>query len=337
MEKFDAIIVGAGPGGLKCAEILAKNGKSVLVLEKNETIGKKICAAGVTLKAMRYGIPEELFERTFNKFRFYNKDRYVEVEDEKPIVATLSREELGKWQMKEAKKGGAEVRMSSKVTSINEDSVVVGGENIKFTNLVGADGVGSAVRKHLNLRTEKMHLAMHYLVENDFDNLEIHFDPNISKASYAWIFPHKGYASVGCGFSQKMNDVVKVKERFQQWCGKWNIDCRDSKFESMPILYDYQGYNFGNKFLVGEAAGLAYGLTGEGIYSALASADDAANLILDNCYIPKYIPGILRKKSIQEKVVRVLESPFGNMAQSIGFWLMKGKKWQDRGIRLTLG
>jgi len=62
MEKFDAVIVGAGPGGLKCAEILAKNGKSVLVLEKNDTIGRKICAAGITLKAMRYGIPEELLE-----------------------------------------------------------------------------------------------------------------------------------------------------------------------------------------------------------------------------------------------------------------------------------
>jgi len=336
MEKFDAVIVGAGPGGLKCAEILAKNGKSVLVLEKNDTIGRKICAAGITLKAMRYGIPEELFERKFNKFRFYNKDRYVEVEDEKPIVATLSREELGKWQMKEAKKGGAEVRTSSKVTEVKDGHVAVDGKNIHFSYLVGADGVGSVVRKHLNLRTWKMHLAMHYIIEQNFDNLEIHFNPNISKAGYAWIFPHKGYASIGCGFNHKSNDVVKVKERFQQWCDRKNIDYRNSKFESMPILYDYQGYRFGNKFLVGEAAGLAYGLTGEGIYPALASADDVANLILDESYIPRYIPGILRKKDIHEKIVKIMDSPFGSMAQGIGLWLMRKKKWQERVIRLTL-
>ncbi len=336
MEKFDVVIVGAGPGGLKCADILAKSGKSVLVLEKNDSIGKKICAAGITLKAMRYGVPKELFERTFTKFRFYNKEKYVEVEDVKPIVATISREKLGNWQAAEAKAGGAEVRTSSRVDIINEDSVVVNEKKIIFNYLVGADGVGSVVRKHLKLKTEKMHLAMHYLVKNDFEDIEIHFNPNISKASYAWIFPHKGYASVGCGFNHKYNDIVKVKERFQQWCDRKNIDYRNSKFESMPILYDYQGYRFGNKFLVGEAAGLAYGLTGEGIYPALASADDVANLILDKSYIPRYIPGILRKKSIQENIVKIMDSPFGSIAQGIGLWLMRKKKWQERGIRLTL-
>jgi flavin-dependent dehydrogenase len=34
MEKFDVIIVGAGPGGLKCAEVLSKSDKKVLLLEK---------------------------------------------------------------------------------------------------------------------------------------------------------------------------------------------------------------------------------------------------------------------------------------------------------------
>ena len=34
MEKGEILIIGAGPAGLKCAEVLARNGKDVLVLEK---------------------------------------------------------------------------------------------------------------------------------------------------------------------------------------------------------------------------------------------------------------------------------------------------------------
>ena len=38
-ERYDAIVVGAGHNGLVCASLLAKSGKSVLVLEANEQVG----------------------------------------------------------------------------------------------------------------------------------------------------------------------------------------------------------------------------------------------------------------------------------------------------------
>jgi len=45
-DKFDAIIVGAGPAGSACAYLLAKEGKSVLVIERGISAGSKNLTGG---------------------------------------------------------------------------------------------------------------------------------------------------------------------------------------------------------------------------------------------------------------------------------------------------
>lgn len=45
-EKFDAIIVGAGPAGIACAYVLAREGKSVLVIERGVSAGSKNVTGG---------------------------------------------------------------------------------------------------------------------------------------------------------------------------------------------------------------------------------------------------------------------------------------------------
>ena len=44
MEKFDVVIIGAGPAGLKAAEVLAEGRKRVVVFEKKPIVGHKVCA-----------------------------------------------------------------------------------------------------------------------------------------------------------------------------------------------------------------------------------------------------------------------------------------------------
>ncbi|MEA1958774.1 MAG: NAD(P)/FAD-dependent oxidoreductase [Chloroflexota bacterium] len=46
-KKYDAIIIGAGPGGVTCAALLAKRGLHVLVLDKNERVGGKQMTASI--------------------------------------------------------------------------------------------------------------------------------------------------------------------------------------------------------------------------------------------------------------------------------------------------
>ncbi|HZG80164.1 MAG TPA: FAD-dependent oxidoreductase, partial [Brevibacillus sp.] len=58
-EKFDVIVVGAGPAGTACAYTLAKAGANVLLMERGEYPGSKNVMGGVLYrKTMEDIIPE---------------------------------------------------------------------------------------------------------------------------------------------------------------------------------------------------------------------------------------------------------------------------------------
>ncbi|HEY8342215.1 MAG TPA: FAD-dependent oxidoreductase, partial [Calditerricola sp.] len=51
-EKFDVIVVGAGPAGTSCAYVLAKAGVNVLLIERGEYPGAKNVMGGVLYRKM---------------------------------------------------------------------------------------------------------------------------------------------------------------------------------------------------------------------------------------------------------------------------------------------
>lgn len=53
MEEYDAIVIGAGPGGASAAYYLANAGAKVLVLDKKEFPRAKVCGDGLTPRSLR--------------------------------------------------------------------------------------------------------------------------------------------------------------------------------------------------------------------------------------------------------------------------------------------
>jgi len=308
MQNYETIVIGAGPAGLKCAEVLAEAGRDVLVLEKGKVIGDKVCAGGLPIWALQLGIPDNILQRKFNRIKVHTPMQELVVELDEPFLATVDRKDLGKWMSKNSKDAGAEVRTKSAVTKISEGKITVNDDSeFSYDYLVGADGSNSILRKHLGIPNKNVLAAFHYETPTRFKDLEVFWDPDKFGLAYVWIFPHKNSASVGAGMdiSRPIFDttVQKLRSNFEEWCTD-KLDTKKAVFQAHTISYDYRGYEFGNKFLVGDAGGFASGATGEGIYQAIKSGGDVARRIISKDYKCQEIRRLTRRKLIENCTMR---------------------------------
>lgn len=156
MEKHEVVIVGAGPGGLKAAQVLAENRKNVLVLEKlpEEKLGEKICHGMLPPHTMTIlNIPKELTDVLLNGAVVYFADKSYESVDFKPPLCQMwLRKNFGKWLIQETRKIGVEIRSNSRVVALSKDKNYVeleNGDKIGYNFLIGADGSKSIIRRTL--------------------------------------------------------------------------------------------------------------------------------------------------------------------------------------------
>lgn len=337
MKQYDTIIVGAGPAGLRCAEILSKSDLSVLLIEKEKVVGKKICAGGITRKGFQLlDIPKNITEHMVDQVGLHSMryDNYKTLPE--PVMATVDRQKFGQWQLDRLKGTKVEFRNNTKLTEVRKNSIIVNeDEELGFRFLVGGDGPNSKVRKHLKLPVEKVLASVQYLIpQKDVPpRIDIYLDGQHFHAWYAWLFPHTGYITVGACCNPKYMSGKELKENFHRWLEKKGFDISHAEYQSYPISYDYRGLQFGNIYLVGEAAGMASGLTGEGIYQSLVSGEEAARLILDPGYKTTILDRVLKYNNIQHSAMNLLlkAGPLRNAIQDLIILIMRNK-WVNRKI-----
>lgn len=162
MSSEKSIIVGAGVAGLSLAIMLAERGIESQVLESRErfdgvTSGVRISNQGVeVLRSMKLdaiGEDTESIHMTFGGLSSRFSARKGDASDPSAIMVT--RLALHEQLMKRARSLGIHVVTGFKVASMLEsaDGVEVtseSGERVTGSLLVGADGVGSTLRKTLN-------------------------------------------------------------------------------------------------------------------------------------------------------------------------------------------
>lgn len=306
----EIIIIGAGPGGLACAKKLAENGREVLVFERKDLIGPKVCAGGITWSGLLCHVPEYLLERAFRKQYIFSKLQRIRVRGKNPIVATINRKVLGQWMARAAQQAGVTLITGASVQKITNHSIVVKSgdgksKNISYRYLIGADGSTSIVRRFLGIPIQKMGIGINYMIDGQYDKMEWHLNSKIFGSGYGWIFPHKKTFSIGAFTDQKNMTAAQLKVRLLTWAKNRGHDLSGKKADAALVNSDFQGCFFDNIYLIGDAAGLASGLTGEGIYPAIVSGEAVAKRIIDPEYPAVEISAMEKKQQLHYKIIQL--------------------------------
>jgi len=306
-NKYDVVIVGAGPGGLKAAEVLAGSGRSVLVLEKTRVIGDKLCAGGITTNKHPKDLPFETIDaKFFDSFSFHFFGKTRRVSSDRPPIVVVERTRLGEYLAGRARSAGAEIETGREAEEITRKYVRTGNTKVYFEYLIGADGTESRVRKFLGLPTKKLLISIYYEVKRIYENVEMFFDPEVTGDGYGAIFPHHTYTELGVTLDITKDPNRDTKGILERWLEKEGLDWRGGVLKQALISYDFRGFRFGNIFLVGDAGGFTSGLTGGGISSAMFSGEEVAKKIINPRYACPKIRKILTVKFIHENIIKPL-------------------------------
>ena len=316
MEVVEHLVLGAGPAGLRAAQVLAAAGREVLVLEKRPEVGPKTCAGGLTAKTVReleaLGLPAGATLRRVGHVAFAG-GRAVALDAEATVVHTIPRRDLGQLQLGWARSSGAEVRTASPVTAIDltARTALVAGRPIRYNHLIGADGADSAVRRALGLPSPREYFAAEYNVPGlRLEPLRVECDPVELANGYFWVFPHARYTSLGVVAPKHLVAPSTVRRYLDRRLAGLGVARGSAPFEGATIEVEYRGCHFpGDVHLVGDAAGVVSSLTAEGIYAAIVTGEEVARRVLDSGAPAPKTASWLRTKRRHDALARWLAGP----------------------------
>src|SRR5437870_5472740 len=156
MNKFDMLIVGAGPAGSFAAERLARANVRVALFDGRPPGEPKACGGGVTSKALK-AWPHllEAVGRTIDELDMYSPSgKHLHLKLDEPF-AVYSRIAFDTFLRERAREAGAEIfaeKVSGRSFKWVDDGWIArtqSGAEFAAKYLVGADGANSAIAKKL--------------------------------------------------------------------------------------------------------------------------------------------------------------------------------------------
>ena len=289
-EKYDVIVVGAGPAGTTAARYCAQGGLKTLLLEKERFPRFKPCAGGVTLSASQelgIDIPQNIVERTCTGMRILVGRVEKEIRLPKPVSLMVNRSTFDQHLATMAVAAGATFSEGEGCKGIQiaaKNIIVETDKRVLSTPIViGADGYFSKTRKKVRPGFDKDEIRYCVIAEIPMSSNEIarRFKDLVTiyygfaAMGYAWIFPKRSHLSVGVGGSPSQSR--DMPERLREFLSLNQLDPITSiKGCFIPVTRWRHDIYSDRILLTGDAAGLVDAFSGEGIRFAIISGRLAA-------------------------------------------------------------
>jgi len=301
METCDVLIVGGGPAGSSCAWKLRQRGMSVTVMDKAQFPRDKVCAGWITpavVQALQFDTGDYAKGRVLQPITAIRTGLIHGRELETRYPATISfgirRCEFDHYLLQ---RSGARLRLGETLKSLDKrGSLWIANDAIAAPLLIGAGGHFCPVARHLGAKlgaAEDAVTAKEIEFEMDAeqdagcrvraDTPEIYFCRDLK--GYGWCFRKGNYLNIGLGREGHQG----LAEHLEDFCdflkqrGKIPGNIPDKFHGHAYLLRGHAGRKLLDEgvLLVGDAAGLAYAQSGEGIRPAVESGLIAAAVVAD--------------------------------------------------------
>lgn len=300
------LVVGASVGGATAANTLAQAGLPVIMLERDLSWVKP-CGGALPPKAFEeFDLPQALISRKVHKTMIHSpSERRAEIdvvgveEGSHDYVAMACREDLDPFLRARAVANGAELIEGQLIDlTVQADGVEVTyrakGEREKQTMkvevVIGADGAYSTTAKALGLERLPRCIAIQERIRLPEDKMarwqdtaDLYLGHDVSPDLYAWVFPKSDHIAVGCGAgpgntAEARRLLANLKQRIAPELAGGEVFLEEA--HALP-MHPREHIAFERAMLVGDAAGLVVGTSGEGIYWAMKSGKQAALTLID--------------------------------------------------------
>jgi menaquinone-9 beta-reductase len=300
MENCEVLILGGGPAGATCARLLAQEGLSVLLVDREEFPRDKPCAGWVTPAVFQtLRIDPQLYRRghllqeitQFETGLMYGKELVTDYGH--TVSYGIRRSEFDHFLLMQS---GARTLLGETVAKIERlaDGWLVNGW-IKARLLIGAGGHHCPVARALGAVPGREPAIVAMVAEfemSDEESRDCTLTPRSVKISftrdlrgYGWLFRKGSYLNVGLG-SLESRDIRKETARFcSDLRGRGELQREVAGLLKGHAYLPYR--NSGGRrivadgaLVIGDAAGVCFPESGEGILPAVESGIMAAETVL---------------------------------------------------------
>jgi geranylgeranyl reductase family protein len=299
MDSCDVLIVGGGPAGSSCAWKLRQSGLDVLILDKHTFPRDKVCGGWITppvLDELEIDPSDYARGRSFQPITGFRTSRMGDPEVEtnygKPISYGIRRCEFDDYLLK---KCGARLLASVpfKTMARNGKNWLIN-DNVSASLVVGAGGHFCPVARYLGavMGSEEIVAAQEAEFEmNSQQQASCTVCPEIPELyfcqdmrGYGWCFRKGNVLNVGFGRLDRhsLSEHVASFLQFLKTTGKVGFELPSAMLGHAYLIYSKTSRKLVDDgvMLIGDAAGLAYSQSGEGIRPAIESGLLAADVIV---------------------------------------------------------